>query len=70
MIKYEWTKELCEKYADGLRSMVKYDHKPWASRISEKIPNKPKSSVLLDIATGPGYLLFELTKYFSLTTSK
>ncbi len=65
MVKYEWTKELCKRYADSMRSMVKYDHKPWAKKIFKKVSEKPESPVLLDIATGPGFLLFELAKHFS-----
>lgn len=54
-----WTKELCRSYADGLRPMIRHDHRRIAQKISEKIENKPGLKVV-DIATGPGFLLLEL----------
>jgi len=57
-----WTKELCRKYADGLRPIVKYDHGRIAQMIIKKIENKA-DLVVVDIASGPGFLLLELSKY-------
>lgn len=57
-----WTKELCRKYADGLRPIVKYDHGRIAHIISKKIKNTPQL-VVVDVASGPGFLLLELSKH-------
>ncbi len=65
MVQYEWNKELCEKYANSLRPMVKFDHKPWAKKIAAHIDKSKNGLKILDIATGPGFLLIELAKHLS-----
>ena len=62
MVKYEWTKELCLEYANNLRPMLKFDHKPWAGRIATQINSTETGLKILDIATGPGFLLIEVAK--------
>ena len=62
MVKYEWTKELCQEYANSLRPMVKYDHKPWAGKVANQINSTETGLKMLDIATGPGFLLIEVAK--------
>jgi ubiquinone/menaquinone biosynthesis C-methylase UbiE len=59
MIEYNWDKELCRNYANGLRPMVKFDHKPIARAIFKYLDNKPHQTVV-DIAAGPGFLILEL----------
>lgn len=59
---YEWNKELCQDYADKMRSLVKFDHRPWAKRINACIKNRKPDMSFIDIATGPGFLLLELGK--------
>lgn len=60
MVEYEWTKELCETYANNIRPMVKFDHQNWAVKIAEQINSKEKNLKYLDVATGPGFLLIQL----------
>ena len=62
MVKYEWTQELCLQYANNLRPMIKFDHKPWAERIAKQINSTETGLKILDIATGPGFLLIEVAK--------
>ena len=61
MILYDWNEELCRNYATGLRPMVPFDHRPWAKRIAREI-GPVSDKVLVDVATGPGFLLVELGK--------
>lgn len=64
MVQYEWNEDLCRTYADGLRPVVKFDHGKWAKRIASKFKQSAKS--MIDIASGPGFLLFETAKIFPL----
>ncbi len=60
MTEWEWTEENCREYADGLRPVVKFDHRPWAKKIAGRLEDLPENSRILDVASGPGYLLLEL----------
>ena len=60
MVIYEWTEELCRTYAEGLRPMLRFDHRPWARRIAKLLPDDQPGRTIVDIATGPGFLLLEL----------
>jgi ubiquinone/menaquinone biosynthesis C-methylase UbiE len=57
---YEWNEDLCRHYADGLRPMVRFDHAPWAAKIALRLAGFPARATVLDVATGPGFLLVEL----------
>jgi ubiquinone/menaquinone biosynthesis C-methylase UbiE len=59
---YEWNEELCRAYADGLRPMVRVDHAPWAKKIVQRLGPVSPDYAVLDIATGPGFLLLEIGK--------
>jgi ubiquinone/menaquinone biosynthesis C-methylase UbiE len=59
---YEWSEELCRAYANGLRPMVRVDHAPWAKRIVRRLGAVPRGTTVLDVATGPGFLLLEIGK--------
>lgn len=61
MVEYEWSREFCRDYAEGLRPVVKLDHGPLARKIATYLDSRPTQTVV-DIATGPGYLLLELAK--------
>lgn len=58
----EWNDEMCSRYAEGLRPMVRYDHAPWAQKIADRLASLPAGSTVLDVATGPGFLLVETGK--------
>ena len=60
MVQYEWNEQSCRQYADSLRPMVKYDHAKWAAKIAQRILNVPSGAKVMDVATGPGFLLLEL----------
>lgn len=62
MIKYEWTRDDCRNYAAKLKSIVRFDHARMAKMISGKI-SRVSGQTIVDIASGPGFLLFELGKY-------
>jgi ubiquinone/menaquinone biosynthesis C-methylase UbiE len=47
-----------------MRSFVKFDHRPWAAKIEEHIDTSRENLDVIDIATGPGFLLIELAKFF------
>ncbi len=68
MVKYEWEEEACRRYAEGLRPVVMFDHSLWAVRIARMLKKHPKPVTILDVATGPGFLLFELAKHLGKTT--
>ncbi len=57
---YDWNEELCQGYADGLRPLVRVDHAPWAARIARLLGAPPHGTTVLDVATGPGFLLLEV----------
>lgn len=59
---YEWTDEMCRRYADGMRPMIRYDHAPWAQKIADRLGELPAGATVLDVAGGPGFLLVELGK--------
>ncbi|MCP4599048.1 MAG: methyltransferase domain-containing protein, partial [Proteobacteria bacterium] len=58
----EWNEETCLAYTESMRKNVKYDHRPWAKRIASHLRGLPKNATVVDLATGPGFLLFELAK--------
>jgi len=59
---YEWNEALCRTYADGLRPMVRFVHAPCAERIVRRLGAVPPGTTVLDVATGPGFLLLEIGK--------
>ena len=59
MVSYDWNDELCRNYAAGLRPIVPFDHRPWAKRIAREL-GPVSGAKLVDIGTGPGFLLVEL----------
>jgi len=59
---YDWDEALCRAYADGLRPVVRFDHAPWAARMARCLGEVPPGATVLDVATGPGFLLVELGK--------
>jgi ubiquinone/menaquinone biosynthesis C-methylase UbiE len=59
---YDWNEDLCRAYANGLRPVVRFDHAPWAERIVRRLGALPPRSTVLDVATGPGFLLLEIGK--------
>jgi len=61
MVEYQWNEELSRLYADRMRPVVKRDHRPWAKKIAARISDK-RNLTLIDIASGPGFLLLELSK--------
>jgi ubiquinone/menaquinone biosynthesis C-methylase UbiE len=60
MVAYEWNEDLCRKYADGLRPMTRFDHRRWAQRIAGELVGIHTGASLVDLATGPGFLLVEI----------
>lgn len=62
MVQYEWTEENCRDYAEEMRPMVKYDHKSWAKMIAEIQSGSPEKPKVIDIASGPAFLILELKK--------
>jgi ubiquinone/menaquinone biosynthesis C-methylase UbiE len=42
--------------------MTRYDHRRWAERIAGEIKNLPAGATLVDLASGPGFLLVEIGK--------
>jgi len=62
MVQYEWNEETCRRYADKMEKVVKHDHRPWARRIVERLDGLPSGARVMDVATGPGFLLVELAR--------
>ncbi len=60
MVEYEWNEKMCKEYAEGLRPVVKFDHGPWAKKIADRLEDLPEESGVLDVASGPAFLLLEL----------
>jgi len=62
MVEYEWNEEQCRRYAEALRPVAKYDHRRWAGQIAAELPDLPPGASVVDVATGPGFLLLELAR--------
>ena len=62
MSMYEWDEEMCRGYAEGLRPMVRVDHAPWAQKIAGRLTGLPAGAAVLDVASGPGFLLVETAR--------
>lgn len=60
MAEHNWTPELCRSYAEGLRPVVRHDHRRWAQRIAAELGAQRARPTVVDVATGPGFLLREL----------
>jgi ubiquinone/menaquinone biosynthesis C-methylase UbiE len=56
----KWNRQRCRRYADGLRPLVKFDHRPWARRIFGYLGYLPVEAVVVEVAAGPAFLLLEL----------
>jgi ubiquinone/menaquinone biosynthesis C-methylase UbiE len=65
MVQYEWNEETCRRYATKMEKVVKHDHRPWAKRIAEHLGETAAGGKLMDVATGPGFLLLELAPLLS-----
>lgn len=63
MIEYTWNEQLCRTYADGLRGMVRFDHRPWARRLAPYLVGLPDGATVMDVAAGPGFLLLEVARH-------
>jgi len=59
---YEWNEATCRQYADGMRPMTRFDHRRWAERIAREISGLPPGATLVDLATGPAFLLTAIGK--------
>lgn len=63
MVRYEWNEQRCREYADGMRPMVRFDHRRWA-RMAEldlrEVGLGHEAITVLDVACGPAFLLLEL----------
>jgi ubiquinone/menaquinone biosynthesis C-methylase UbiE len=57
MAMYEWNEDACRQYADSMHPMTRFDHRRWAERIASAIEDLPDGATLVDVATGPGFLL-------------
>ncbi len=57
-----WTEETCRRYADAMRKLVPYDARSCAQRISTHLKRATPGVVVVDLATGPGFLAIELGK--------
>jgi len=62
MVTYRWDEQMCRMYADGLRPVVRFDHRRWAAKIASRLPTRRNLRVL-DVASGPGFLLLELARH-------
>ncbi|HOC92023.1 MAG TPA: methyltransferase domain-containing protein [bacterium] len=62
MVVYDWNEEFCRQYADGLRPFSRFDHGMTASMIAGELEPLPEAPAILDIATGPAFLLIQLAK--------
>jgi len=63
----DWDASTCQRYADGMRRMVKYDHAPWAARIVELVGTPSASATVAEIAAGPAFLLIEIGRQLPAT---
>lgn len=62
MVQYDWNEETCRRYAEKMQKVVKHDHLPWAKRIVENLDGLAPGAKVMDVATGPGFLLVELAR--------
>jgi ubiquinone/menaquinone biosynthesis C-methylase UbiE len=62
MVRYEWNEQRCREYADGMRPMVRFDHKRWARMAEQDLRagGLGRGAItILDVACGPAFLLLE-----------
>jgi ubiquinone/menaquinone biosynthesis C-methylase UbiE len=62
MSMYEWSEEMCRSYAEDLRPIIRLDHAVWAQKIAARLVGLPVGATVLDVATGPGFLLVETAR--------
>ncbi|MBU0550081.1 methyltransferase domain-containing protein [Myxococcota bacterium] len=57
-----WTEAICRAYTEQLRGVIRFDHRRWAKRVDRALGVLREGAVILDVASGPGFLLFELAR--------
>jgi ubiquinone/menaquinone biosynthesis C-methylase UbiE len=57
-----WDEVQCQRYADAMRKLAPYDHRGVAARIAKHLGGLRAGAVVVDAASGPGFLGFELAK--------
>lgn len=65
-----WNKEKAQKYSDMMEKVSKHIDAPFSKRIVENLELSERSWVILDSATGPGFLSIELHKLLPLRKLK
>jgi ubiquinone/menaquinone biosynthesis C-methylase UbiE len=57
-----WDAALCQRYTDGMRKLAPYDHRSVAARIARRLVGLSAGAYVVDLASGPGFLAFELAR--------
>lgn len=60
-----WDEALCRRYADGMRKLAPYDHRGVAGRIVRHLTELRPGASVVEVASGPGFLAFELARLLS-----
>lgn len=55
-----WTDELARTYVAGMERNVRYDHRRWAGSIAARLAPIPDGLCVVDVGSGPAFLLLEL----------
>lgn len=63
MDKGDWTPDQARSYVAAMEGNVKRDHRRWARQIAEDLGALPAGATVLDLASGPAFLLLELAPY-------
>lgn len=60
-----WDAALCQRYAEGMRKLAPYDHRGVAGRIARHLVGLSAGAKVVELASGPGFLSFELARLIS-----
>jgi len=60
MSELEWSEEMSRVYAKYMETNIKHDHRKWANKILADWRERPAEATVVDVAGGPGFLLFEV----------
>lgn len=57
-----WDALLCQRYTESMRKLAPFDHRGVAARIARRLAGLGAGAKLIDLASGPGFLSFELAR--------
>ena len=62
LVQLNWDETLCRRYTEAMRRLAPYDHRGVATRLARHLTDLPPKATVVEIASGPGFLSFELAR--------